>query len=98
MYEIDLALEARLELRGLRPFDARPLYRAIEDLRWHAETVTRNRKPLREPLEELPEASWEVRVGMYRVLYKIVGLTVGVLRVILKDHETTSEALQRTKR
>lgn len=98
MYGIDLADEVRIELRRMRPFDARPVYRAIQELRHQAETASRNRKSLQEPLDELPEASWEVRVGRYRVLYKISGLTVGVLRVILKERETIREALRKGNR
>ena len=55
---------------------------------------TRNRKPLRQPLPELPEASWELRIhGDLRVLYWIVDTkTVTVLRVILKGTGTLIEA------
>lgn len=57
-----------------------------------AEVETTNRKPLREPLQLLPEATWEVRVGPFRVLYRFDDGTVIVLRVILK-RGTTEESL-----
>lgn len=98
MYSIEVAPEAQSELRRLRPFDARPVYRAVAELRSQARIETRNRKPLRSPLDALPEASWEIRVGRYRVLYAIAGLTVRVLRVIVKGRETLSEALTKDSR
>ena len=51
---------------------------------------------LREPLDDLSQAEWNVRVGDYRVLYCAVGPTVQVLRVILKGTATLEEALARS--
>ena len=81
------------ELEQLRPFDRRPIVQAIRTLSHQAETPTRNRKPLRERLDELPAATWELRVGRHRVLYEIRDRgTVRVLRVIIKAG-TTAESL-----
>ena len=72
---------------------------AIEVLRTQAEMQTRNRKPLVEPIELLPDATWEVRVGDHRVFYRIAGgQTVDILRVILKGTSTTAEAVGRGRK
>jgi mRNA-degrading endonuclease RelE of RelBE toxin-antitoxin system len=84
---------AETELDQLRAFDARPLLGAVERLRDQAEVMTRNRKPLRKRLFEVPAAGWEVRVGQHRVLYRVQERTVTILRVILKGRRTMSAAL-----
>jgi hypothetical protein len=65
---------------------------AVDALAHQALVETINRKPLREPLSTLPDATWEVRVDRHRVLYRIDAGTVRVLRVILKT-ATTGESL-----
>jgi hypothetical protein len=58
---------------------------------------TRNRRPLKLPIPELPDAQWQSRVGEYRIFYCVVGMeTALILRVILKGTETTLEALRRS--
>jgi hypothetical protein len=104
-YRLEWTAAAEADLGELRTFDARPIVQAVEELRQQAETRTRNRKPLDEPIEQLPEASWEVRVGDHRVFYDVRAeepddvppaeeskprKTVRVLRVILKGRHTTS--------
>ena len=89
---IEWTAEARADLRGLRPFDRPPIRRAIEELAHLAVAETRNRKPLREPIPTLPEATWEVRVERHRIFYCVNHETVLVLRVILKTG-TTGESL-----
>jgi mRNA-degrading endonuclease RelE of RelBE toxin-antitoxin system len=76
----------------VRAFDRPPIRRAVAALEHQALTETINRKPLREPLSTLPEATWQLRVGRYRVLFQVEGGTVWVLRVILKTG-TTGESL-----
>jgi len=77
----------------MRAFDARPIVRAIWALEVDAETATRNRKPLRKPIAQLPAASWDVRVGDYRILYAVKkDRVVRVLRVIFKGRLTIDEA------
>ena len=80
------------ELEALRAFDRPRIRRAVDELADRADVETTNRKPLREPLQLLPEATWEVRIGPHRVLYRFDTGTVVVLRVILK-RGTTEESL-----
>jgi len=87
LYELKWDEEAKAELGSLRAFDRRIILATIEQqLQHEAEVETTNRKTLLEPLEDLPEATWELRVhGDFRVLYQVTGgQTVTILRVILK--------------
>jgi hypothetical protein len=96
-YSIEWAPRAETEIDEIRAFDARPILTAVNQLRNEAEVETRNREPLRAPLPELPEASWEARVGDHHVLHQVrEGRIVRVLRVILKGRRTISEALGKT--
>jgi mRNA-degrading endonuclease RelE of RelBE toxin-antitoxin system len=75
---------------GLCP---RPVVQAIRRLSRDAEIANRNRKPLRVLLSELPDATWELRVGKHRILYEVRNpATVRILRVIIK-RGTTAESL-----
>jgi hypothetical protein len=62
--------EAKAELAALRPFRRKSIVDTVEvQLRHQPDVETRNRKPLRRPLRELPEATWELRIqGGHRVL------------------------------
>jgi mRNA-degrading endonuclease RelE of RelBE toxin-antitoxin system len=91
-FRIQWTLQAAAELDRLRAFHRPPIRRAVDALEYQALTETINRKPLRAPLSALPDATWEVRVGKQRVLYRVDGGTVRVLRVILKIG-TTGESL-----
>jgi mRNA-degrading endonuclease RelE of RelBE toxin-antitoxin system len=91
-YAIVIDEAARAELREIQVFYRRPIVEAVRQLAHDAEIETRNRKRLGEPLDLLPDATWECRVGPFRVLYAIEGRTVRVLRVILKTG-TTQESL-----
>jgi len=84
--------EALSELLTVPAFHHRRIMGAIRDLHHQAETETRNRKPLATPLDLLPEATWELRVDPYRVLYFVAARTVRVLRVIMKVG-TTEDSL-----
>jgi mRNA-degrading endonuclease RelE of RelBE toxin-antitoxin system len=98
-YELEWDPTAEEELDQLRPFDARSILKAIRELRYGAELVTRNRKPLREPLPSVPEASWELKVGDHRVLYEIKKhRIVRMLRVTLKGRLTMDEAASGSRR
>jgi len=84
-YAVEMGATAERELDELRAFDAHRILRAILELKYEAETETRNRKRLRRPVRGLPAATWEVRVGDFRVLYEVrKDQIVWVLRVILK--------------
>jgi mRNA-degrading endonuclease RelE of RelBE toxin-antitoxin system len=91
-FRIEWATLAAVELDQLRAFDRPSIRRAVDALEHQALTETINRKPLRKPLSALPDATWEVRVDRHRVLYRVDGGTVRVLRVILKTG-TTGESL-----
>ena len=96
-YDLVWDQEATAELAALRPFERKIVVATVErQLRYQPDVETRNRKPLREPLEELPEATWELRIRDYRVLYWIADRrTVSVLRVILKGTATLNEVVGR---
>jgi mRNA-degrading endonuclease RelE of RelBE toxin-antitoxin system len=91
-FRIEWDPRAAIELDRLRAFERPPIRRTVAALEHQAVTETINRKPLREPLSALPEATWEVRVDRHRVLYRVDGGTVRILRVILKIG-TTGESL-----
>ena len=55
-YVIEWTAAAEADVDSLRAFDARPILHAVGELRLLAETTTRNRKPLHEPIEQLPAA------------------------------------------
>ena len=98
-YRVELAQAAEQELDELRAFDARPIVRAIWALEQQAETPTRNRKPLRGPIAGVARASWELRVGDYRILYEVrKDRVVRVLRVIFKGRLTMDEAAGGSRR
>jgi mRNA-degrading endonuclease RelE of RelBE toxin-antitoxin system len=98
VYELVWDEEAEAELAALTAFRRKILVDAVEgQLRHQPDVETRNRKPLREPLPEVPEAAWELRVqGEHRVLYRIADArTVRVLRAILKGTATLADAVGR---
>ena len=87
-------------------FERRPVLQAADKLAHQAETESENRKPLREPLQDLPDATWEVRIqAKHRLLYCVYRVdesenqqkTVEILRAIIKERETTAEALRRRR-
>ena len=95
-YRIEWDPRAEAELEALHVFDSRPIVQAVRELSHQAETETRNRKPLLHPIDDVPEAAWEIRVVEHRVLYEVKeGQTVRILRVILKGRHTTREAVSK---
>jgi hypothetical protein len=97
-YPIDWSDEAKANVQSIPVFERAAVIAAVDDLAHQAEIETRNRKPLRRALEDLPEAVWEVRVaGKYRVLYRVTPeQTVRILRVILKGTLPLEVALGRS--
>jgi mRNA-degrading endonuclease RelE of RelBE toxin-antitoxin system len=73
------------------PFDLPVIRRAVATLMTQGDTATRNRRPLREAISWCPEANWQLRVRGYRVLYRLEGGIVLVLRVKWKGSRTTEE-------
>ena len=68
MTTLELTPEARDDLRWLRKFEQKIIIEGIEArLQSEPATQTRNRKPLRP--NDL--ASWELRIGKYRVFFDI---------------------------
>jgi len=97
-YDVVWDEEAKAELAALSAFGRRLVVGAIGvSLRHQPDVETRNRKPLRQPLPEVPDASWELRIqGDHRALYRIADhRTVRILRVILKGTATLAEAVGR---
>ena len=90
---------AQEEFDQLPPFEARAILTAIRELRYQGERMTRNRKPLRDVLPSVPDATWEVRVADHRVLYQVRNhRIVRLLRVIFKGRLTMDEAAGRSGR
>jgi mRNA-degrading endonuclease RelE of RelBE toxin-antitoxin system len=109
MFPIEWSPDALADVERIRPFDVRSIFRAVEELQHQADVETRSRKPLREPIDELPEDPWELRVGAFRVVYRIreeppgtegasQGKIVRILRVIFKGRFTMQEALERGRK
>jgi mRNA-degrading endonuclease RelE of RelBE toxin-antitoxin system len=94
-YAVEWSDEAKVDLAGIRAHRRRAVMVAVDELERLAEVRTRHRKPLAEPLEELPPASWQVAVGGdFRVFYWVdTGKLVRILRVIQKGRQTTAQAL-----
>ena len=94
-FRIEWTARAAVELDHLRAFDRPPIRRAVGALEHQALTETINRKPLREPLATLPDATWEVRVDRHRVLYRVDGGQSGSFELSsrLERRERACEAL-----
>jgi mRNA-degrading endonuclease RelE of RelBE toxin-antitoxin system len=91
-YELRYATVYLEDLRSLlRPYDLPVIVGTVNDLADQAETVSRNRRPLGAPISWCPTATWQLRVGDYRVLYRVDEGVVSVLRVRFKGSKTTEE-------
>jgi mRNA-degrading endonuclease RelE of RelBE toxin-antitoxin system len=90
-YELRYAIEFDRDLDGLLAYDGPVVRAAVLVLRDQAEQPTRHRRPLLREVSWCPEATWQLRVGPYRVLYSVAEGTVRLLRVTLKDRRTTEE-------
>jgi hypothetical protein len=75
------------DLEIVDPFYLGQIHRAVEQLRHEPTAVTRNRKPLKRPVPCCPEATHELRVGEFRVLYRPAEPRVHLLRLGRKAHE-----------
>jgi mRNA-degrading endonuclease RelE of RelBE toxin-antitoxin system len=84
LFSLEWAPQAKMELDTLRSFDRPAIRRAVDELQHQALVETTNRKPLQAALSALPDATWQIRVGRHRVLYRVDDRTVRILRVILK--------------
>lgn len=55
------------------------------------EVPSRNRKRILKAVSWCPKATWQLRVGSYRVLYEVERGVVTLLRVTFKGTQTTEE-------
>jgi mRNA-degrading endonuclease RelE of RelBE toxin-antitoxin system len=76
---------------GIDAFDRARIRTEVLILADQADAATRNRRPLRRQLSWCPEATWQMRSGDHRVLYRIEGGDVLALRVVLKGSRTAEE-------
>src|SRR4029450_3312631 len=59
------------DFNSLDAFERPRIRTAILVLADQAEVLARNRRPLSSPISWCPEATWQLRVGEYRVLYRV---------------------------
>ncbi len=84
-FQIDVTEEAKGDLSYYTAFERKIMVSEIREQLTHQPHVeTKNRKPLRDN----PVASWELRVGKYRVFYEVdeTARTVSVVSVGHKEH------------
>ena len=79
------------DLEEIDAFDIPMIRDRLVQLEHQAEQQTRNRRPLRTPLSWCPAATWQLRVGDYRVLYDVRDGTVTILRLRFKGSSSTEE-------
>jgi len=80
------------DIDELDSFDLPIVRKGIETLEEGADVPARNRRPLARPVSWCLEATWQLRVRDYRLLYRIDGSTVRILRLRWKGPLTTEEA------
>jgi mRNA-degrading endonuclease RelE of RelBE toxin-antitoxin system len=90
-YELRYAKAFDADLDEVAAYDAPIIRAAVLLLRHQAEVPTRNRRPLARQIWWCPEASWQLRVRDYRVLYEVRGSLVTLLRVTFKGRKTSEE-------
>lgn len=90
-YRILYADDFVSDFRALDAFDRPKVRMAALNLADQAELPSRNRRPLRAPVRWCTEATWQIRVGGHRVLYRVEAGAVYVLRVRFKGPRTTEE-------
>ena len=82
-YEIEVSEEAKLDLLHYSAFERKIITSEIRaQLADQPMVETKNRKPLRDN----PLASWELRVGRYRVFYE-VAQTVRIVAILAVGHK-----------
>ncbi|MBE7550296.1 MAG: type II toxin-antitoxin system RelE/ParE family toxin [Anaerolineales bacterium] len=86
-YVIDVTQEAKEDLSYYTAFERKTIVTEIRaQLKYEPLVETKNRKQLRDN----PIATWELRIGMYRVFYEVdvTGQTVSVVSAGHKIHNT----------
>lgn len=91
VFRIEWDQAARDDLEILDAFNAPIVHREVRLLEYHANQRARNRRPLAAPVGWCPEATWQLRVGEYRVLYALLPGVVRILRIKWKNRLTTEE-------
>ena len=78
-YTVEFAQSVETHLKALTAGDRATALAAIERQLIHEPLKeAKNRKPLRPN----PIAPWELRVGVLRVFYEVIGATAGIVRVL----------------
>lgn len=90
-YDLNYDLAFDTDLSRLDAFVYPTIRSAVSLLPHQAEVATRHRRPLNAPVSWCPEATWQLRIGDYRVLYRVDRNRVLLLRVLLKGSRTTEE-------
>ena len=75
------------DLEAIDPFHLGRIHRHVELLVHQAGVRGRHRKDLKRPIPWCPSATSVVRVGDFRILYRLEGQTVHLLRLGLKVRE-----------
>ena len=84
-FRIDVTEEAKVDLSHYTAFERKIIVSEIrEQLTHQPHAETKNRKPLRDN----PLASWELRVGKYRVFYEVdeTARAVSIVSIGHKEH------------
>jgi len=72
-------------------FELPTILAAVGHLADQAEAETKHRRRLARPISWCEQATWQLKIGSYRVLYRVDGGTVSVLRLRFKGSKTTEE-------
>jgi mRNA-degrading endonuclease RelE of RelBE toxin-antitoxin system len=90
-YRIEWEQLAFDDLELIDPFHHPIIHRQVRLLADQWNQPSRNRRPLAAAVLWCPEATWQLRVGAYRVLYSFEAGVVRVLRIKWKSRLTTEE-------
>jgi mRNA-degrading endonuclease RelE of RelBE toxin-antitoxin system len=75
------------DLEAIDPFHLGRIHRHIELLAYQARVRGRHRKDLKRPIPWCPDATSVIRVGDFRILYRVEAQTIHLLRLGLKVRE-----------
>jgi mRNA-degrading endonuclease RelE of RelBE toxin-antitoxin system len=93
MYTIELSEEAKIDLSYYSASERKLITSEIRvQLTYQPQLETKSRKPLRAN----PIASWELRVGKYRVFYEVAA-TVRVVAIVAIGHKEHNVLMIRGK-
>jgi mRNA-degrading endonuclease RelE of RelBE toxin-antitoxin system len=92
-YQIEVSEDARADLSYYSAFERKIITSEIRvQLAHQPQVETKNRKPLRDN----PIASWELRVGKYRVFYEVAE-TVRIVAIVAVGHKEHDILMVRDK-